>query len=201
MNAKINLVLILVITILVGCLCYFNFKREGFTSNTCNFFPENDPSIQNSSECYTACLSEYMKNPSINKGCVDQANMNNCVKKCSNFITSTLSSVPEKFYHLIALYLIMIYMVQILIVVYNCQNYGGNVCKKYKKDINGTTVEGIYDVKGNAEENYRECDLNDPDKIKFCSPCVQKCMSCAIVVNANGKIMTMFLVKALVRRY
>ena len=178
MNTKINLVLILVIIILIGCLCHFNFKRENFSSSTCNFSPENDPSILNSAECYTACLSEYWKNPSINKGCVDQANVNNCVNKCSNFIPSSISSTGEILPSHCTISDDDIYGKNINNCVTNCQNYGGNVCKKYKRDINGTMVEGIYDVKGNVEENYKECDLNDPAKIKYCSPCVQKCVSC-----------------------
>lgn len=177
----LNVILIVVIILILACLCFFNFKRESFdSSSTCSFFPENNPNIINSSECYQGCLKYYMGNPTNNSGCIEQGNSNNCIQKCKNFIPSSISANGEIMPNHCTISDNDISGSSMENCISKCENYGGNVCKNYKKlDINGSVIaEGTYDVSGGAEEYASKCNINDPVNIKYCSPCVQKCNSC-----------------------
>lgn len=179
----LNIVLITVILVLLSFLIYFNMRRELFQSSasTCNFFPENDPSVTNSSECYNRCLSFYMANPTGNAGCIDQISPNNCINKCQDFVPSSVSSNGEIRAEHCTISQNDIHGPNIRSCITNCENYGGNVCKKYKLlNLDGTVAsEGNYTIGDDPAQSYSDnCNVNDPSTYQHCSPCVQKCMSC-----------------------
>lgn len=178
----LNVFLMLIILFLISITYYFSFKPESFqTQSTCNFFPENDPLVTNSTECYNRCLSYYMANPSNNHGCIDQVSSDNCIQKCQNFIPSSLSANGEILPQHCNISQNDIYGPNIRSCITNCENYGGNVCKKYKVlNLDGSVMaEGNYNIASDPSQDYTDnCDLNDPNTFQHCSPCVQKCMSC-----------------------
>lgn len=179
----LNIVLITIILILLTCLVYFNMRKELFqsSSSTCNFFPENDPNVTNSSECYNRCLSFYMSNPTNNAGCIDQISANNCINKCQNFVPSSVSSNGEIRPEHCTISHNDIYGPNIRSCITNCENYGGNVCRQYKLlNLDGTvSSEGNYVIGNDPAQSYSDnCDINDPSTYQHCSPCVQKCMTC-----------------------
>ena len=184
----LNVILMLIILIILVCLFFFNFKRERFqSSETCSFFPENDPNVTNSTECYQRCLNFYMANPTNNSGCIEQGNSNNCIQKCQNFVPSSVSSDGQILPQHCNISQDDIHGPNIHSCITNCQNYGGNVCRQYKKlGADGSVVsEGNYNVYpnplsvANPENDYsNNCDITDPSTYSSCSPCVQKCMTC-----------------------
>ena len=179
----LNIVLITVILILLSTLVYLNMRRELFqsSSSVCSFFPENDPNVTNSTECYNRCLTFYMSNPTNNPGCIDQISANNCINKCQNFVPSSLSPNGEIRREHCTISQNDIYGPNIRSCVTNCENYGGNVCRQYKLLNSDGTIssQGNYVIGADPAQSYSDnCDINDPTTYQHCSPCVQKCMTC-----------------------